>query len=61
MEPAEIEESRRQMRNSDGGFESNQSCSLSEQNYGPWLVAAGKVHPYGSKFWVSEALPVNSI
>jgi hypothetical protein len=61
MEPAEIEESRRGMRENDGGFEFNQSCSLSDQNYGPWLAAAGNVHPYGSKLWVSEPLPVSSI
>jgi hypothetical protein len=53
MEPAEIEESRRGMRENDGGFEFNQSCSLSDQNYGPWLVEAGNFHLYGSKLWVS--------
>jgi hypothetical protein len=33
MEPDEIEESRRGMRDNDGGFECNQSFSLNDQNY----------------------------
>jgi hypothetical protein len=53
MEAAEMEESRRGMRENDGCFESNQCCSLSDQNYGPWLVEAGNFHLYGSKLWVS--------
>jgi hypothetical protein len=61
MEPDEIEESRRGMRDNDGGFECNQSFSLSDQNYGPWLVEAGNFHLYGSKLWVSESLTVSSI
>jgi hypothetical protein len=49
------------MRDNDGGFECNQSFSLNDQNYWPWLVAADNVHPYGSRLWVSEPLPVSSI